>query len=191
MSWWLADESTPHLYNLKCLSWFWENQTIHFCTVSPYTFYTYSILKPLYQQLPATISPSLSDNSNHFPSEFLLETPCLNEMTILSLSSLRCILEVQANHFQFVMMKCLPQPLLITQLLLWTQARCSTLLICYRLKILSVLSSRTWLSLRRNSAYQNPMIWKIGAISATELKPWKITSMSIPIQFPLIERRLA
>ena len=29
MSWQLADKSTSHLYNLKCLSWSWEDQAIH------------------------------------------------------------------------------------------------------------------------------------------------------------------
>ena len=33
MSWWLADKSTPHLYNMKCLSWCWEDQAICLCVL--------------------------------------------------------------------------------------------------------------------------------------------------------------
>ena len=202
MSWQLADESTPHLYNLKCLFWSWEDQVIHLCVL-------YLNIHPIHTQLSLHIDSYPPLYHHHYLSinlvvllvthkttrswgieistylaimfspwqfeslyfEFLPKTPCLNKMTILSLSSLRCTLKVQANHLQFTMKRHLPQPLLTTQLLLWTQASCSTLLTCYRLKILSVPSSRTWLSIRRNSAYQNPTIWKIDTISVTGLKP--------------------
>ena len=216
IGWWLADKPTPYIYNLKCLSWSWEDQAICFCVL-------YLHIHPIHTQLSFhTNSYPLLYHHCYFcvnvvillvthkttrswgieistylaimfspwqfellPSEFLPKTPCLNEMIILSLSSLRCTLEVQVNYLQFIMKRHLLQPLLTTQLLLWTQASCSTLLTCYRLKILSVLSSRTWLSTRWDSTYQNPTVWKIGTISVTGLNSWKITSVLTPIQFSL------
>ena len=44
MSWQLADESTPHLYNLKCLSWSWEDQAIHL-------YVLYLNIHPIHTQL--------------------------------------------------------------------------------------------------------------------------------------------
>ena len=44
MSWQLADKSTPHLYNLKCLFWSWEDQVICLCVL-------YLNIHPIHTQL--------------------------------------------------------------------------------------------------------------------------------------------
>ena len=68
MSWQLADKSTPHLYNLKCLFWSWEDQAIHLV---------------LYLHIHSIYTPLLSFCIDSYPPLYHHHYFCVNVVVLL------------------------------------------------------------------------------------------------------------